>query len=917
MAAATPPRISPAVGATFYKYQPQQTPQVTNMKSTTRQRGVGLIEALVAGLVFAVGIAAVIQLQGKFFKNSSSANARSIAMSIAQEKLEDLRAFQKVNSGSSTIVDFTDIGTNTGGRLTNPLNATGFSGGNPQKTLSVGNISFSRNWTVTDYYYNNGTLTTPVPSGTIPDQKRVVLTVTWADVGDTADQSLVLEGLINSNGAAATAALAKNSGGSGEKPKVYYTASTDTNVVSVGVGSTTKRETLVPTESGNQVKFTAYTYTATGQLLRQEDFLTVSCNCAFTTSGQARTASYAKWDGNSYKDQEGDLVNKDKGCVTNGNNSNCVNNAEELCSTCCSDHHDPGTSAVDASNNKYCNPTNSTDDVRDRCFDPFRAASDFTGGKHKHYTSDGVEASSGQYLESCRMKRINGYWRVYQDWHRVEVSAFPLSELAIVSNQTSSTETNYANYVKDIVDAILNDNTITKFYGQTFTLPTTKPDATNRTTSNPLTVAVGDQVELTSRAVYIDYLSNDVLTKIREQKSANADYLIHVPFYEIDVTDRAPNCNDATNVGYGGWCSPDVNKVLVGAGDVTDHNGNGLASGTIKGVAATSTPVNIKYSIRRSNSGLMGLSEPVDRASPTVANSDILRDELSTSTTSPRDIALVAVSVTSGTGPTTHQLTVSLIGGTPSTGTLQITPDSGTATCSGSGTSYTCPSVPNNTGGQLQFTGNTSTGESCTGSGSYAATASNQSVTLTIACQPVSSTHILTITLSPPANTTLFGVGTFTSDQATGCSGSAAGYTCTESDTATGNANWTYSGRTNLGGICSGSGTYATGTAAHSITLPVTCVTTRQLTVCLKQDNFDTGTLYATPTGGTQTTCDAPKADSASCGNNNKSSICTVPIGIAGSLSFSGVRTTGSKTCTASGTYSTADTPPSLLVKCQ
>ena len=55
------------------------------------QKGIGLIEVLIAGIVFAVGIIAVVQLQGDFFRNSSAANARSIAMSLAEEKIEDLR----------------------------------------------------------------------------------------------------------------------------------------------------------------------------------------------------------------------------------------------------------------------------------------------------------------------------------------------------------------------------------------------------------------------------------------------------------------------------------------------------------------------------------------------------------------------------------------------------------------------------------------------------------------------------------------------------------------------------------------------------------------------------------------------------------------------------------------------------------
>jgi Tfp pilus assembly protein PilV len=907
--------------------------QVKNMKKMTRQSGVGLIEVLVAGIVFAVGIAAVLQLQGKFFKNSGSASARVVAMGIAQEKLEDLRSFQLSNSTDVDVFGFNNISgdgaaggvAEAGGRCTEQNDDGACTLSLSATTVTVGNTVYTRTWAVTNYYLDSaGGLCTPFPTGTvpntcvaatttIPDQKRVLVTVTWRDSGDTSDQALTLEGLINSNSsAAASGGFTHNVGGSGEKPVVIYTPSTDTEVVSVGVGSNnTKRETLIPTSNGSeQVKFTAYTYTSSGTLLRQEDFLTVSCNCAFTTAGQARTASFAKWNAStgSYKDIEGDLISKDKGCVTNGNNASCVNNADELCTSCCGDHHDPGSSAVDSSNVKYCDPANG---ILDRCFDPFRGSSDFNNGKHKHYTSNGTLASSGQYLESCRMKRINGFWRVYQDWHRVDLSAFPLSTLA-----SSTDEATYATYIGHIVDDILNDTTLVLdtsdtsttthgYYGQTFTntLSATKPTLANRTSSNPVEITTNQQLHLTARSLYVDYLSPSLLTQIRAKKVGGSDYLIHVPFYEVDVTNRAPKCASATNA-YGGWCPPGSAEVDVGTGNIANNQSNGLDAGVIKGVSATTSPVNVSFAFRRSNSGLMGLSDPVDVAD--VDHSDKLRDT-----------ALVAVSVT-GAGAGTHTLVVSLSGDTPTSGSLSFTPASGTGdTCVGSGTSYSCI-VANGVAGSLSFTGSNGT-DSCTGTGTYTASNSNtQNVSLIISCTPPAvTTHTLTVTLNPTGGTPV--TGTLLSTKATACAGSGTSYACTELDTASGAATLTYSGATSTGSVCSGTGTYTASTTAQTVTLAVTCTSTRVLFVCLTKDNFTTGALTATPSGGSAISCSAPSGACGSGANTGTASSCTVTSGVTGVLSFTGTAS-GNKTCAvksgATDTYGVNDSQVNLEIAC-
>jgi type IV pilus modification protein PilV len=68
------------------------------MKKLARQRGVGLIEALVSLLVLALGLMSFVALQGRLRLNSDVAKQRAEAVRIAQEDLENFRAYGTIAS---------------------------------------------------------------------------------------------------------------------------------------------------------------------------------------------------------------------------------------------------------------------------------------------------------------------------------------------------------------------------------------------------------------------------------------------------------------------------------------------------------------------------------------------------------------------------------------------------------------------------------------------------------------------------------------------------------------------------------------------------------------------------------------------------------------------------------------------------
>lgn len=117
--------------------------------SFNKQRGVGLIEALIAALMVAVGLMALTAMQGGLMHGSGESKTRTEAVKLAEAKLEELR-----NNISKD--DYDDIGDSAADESINGSNST-----------------FTRSWTVS--------------TATNPDRKNINVTVTW---GNGADETI-------------------------------------------------------------------------------------------------------------------------------------------------------------------------------------------------------------------------------------------------------------------------------------------------------------------------------------------------------------------------------------------------------------------------------------------------------------------------------------------------------------------------------------------------------------------------------------------------------------------------------------------------------------------------------------------------------------------------------------------------------
>jgi type IV pilus modification protein PilV len=85
-----------------------------------QQRGIGLIEALIAFLVLCLGMLAVARLQPEFRQHAEQARRRSEATRLGQQEIERLRAFTTLTAGSGASYE----GIASGSRVTESDNGT-------------------------------------------------------------------------------------------------------------------------------------------------------------------------------------------------------------------------------------------------------------------------------------------------------------------------------------------------------------------------------------------------------------------------------------------------------------------------------------------------------------------------------------------------------------------------------------------------------------------------------------------------------------------------------------------------------------------------------------------------------------------------------------------------------------------------
>ncbi len=477
-----------------------------------KQSGVALLEVLIAFVIVTVSVVALYQLQNKYMRNEITTSARLTALHIAEGKLDDLRTFGSL-SVSAGVPSYDQIADHVGGTIA--------SGTVSATNANVGNFVYNLDWTVTD---NSGT-------------KDVTVIVSWNNGEEqvTLNGSIARVEKVNENRLANSSTVSKN------KPVVEYTAGVAPDVISITLDDAgTKQETTKPlpevANSGGSIQsqFSTITYDTDSNTQVQSDFTTVSCSCNFA-SAKASTLLPAY----PYLTDTDLLYWTVGSAATKTTGSSSKTTQSTLCTVCCENHFDNNASGQSGKFVDYYNQLN-------------RNAGKFTYNGSNSYSP----VTSGGYIDSCRLLRINGFYKPMPDWNLVKLNVMSAGYLSDTDNVAK-----YQAYIKDVVTAYVSLMKSSTLWGSSTTnLGVFKIGTGNVDTSGipgfadwlkskgysttDLTMKIGDTpLQLISRGIFVDFLSNEDANNDKETDSwigdikvDDSDILKKVPFYDINMT---------------------------------------------------------------------------------------------------------------------------------------------------------------------------------------------------------------------------------------------------------------------------------------------------------------------------------------------------------------------------------------------
>jgi len=517
-----------------------------------RQPGYSLLEVMIAIAIFAIGMLALASLQGNLTRSAADANMRTVAVNLAEELIENRRGFARLSDPTNAFPAYDDISDET-------------------MTETRGGITYTLNSDVTDFYFDlpSDSFTDTAPVGaTASDYKLMSVTVTWVapDFRSVEGEELTAASLgtgtvtvsdtISSLSSAASQKVTSQDASGLGIPPLPYTPGAQPDVAALSLGDDRFRESRLPQpdvlRQGElvQTRFDVITYSqlnGEALILRREDFAAVSCECTLQAPpGDPESAGRRPtiWAGDEY--DLGHFVDKPFGVPTDSGQP-------AFCDICCRDHHDGGSSGDDSS------------DAAANFYDPFRASSEyFTSGRfsgdHKHYRLDRngnsppdllLANSEGDiYLEACKLTRKDGFFKVAQDFRQEDLNVLPERFL-----DSSSNAATYSGYVTQAADAY--ENAASDGYeGAPPCIGgpapcVAEPSAFPSETTLPLDGAETQQ--LSSRGIYIDYLSDDLRSvigclrgggdaescqagEVILDQSQSVNILEALPFFDVQLT---------------------------------------------------------------------------------------------------------------------------------------------------------------------------------------------------------------------------------------------------------------------------------------------------------------------------------------------------------------------------------------------
>jgi prepilin-type N-terminal cleavage/methylation domain-containing protein len=595
------------------------------------QRGFSLLEVVIAIAIFAIGMLALASLQGSLTRSSVDANLRSIAANMAERTIEDLQAFGRIDTDPANLIpaynDIVDV---------------------PAATVTWGGIPFTRTIDVTDYFYTvaSDTFSTTAPAGiVVSDFKLLSVNVAWGDAAefqldDTSSFTnaelgtgeITLTTMISSTTTQGSSRTATQDDDSDFNPFINYTPGANPDIVSLALTGSKFKESLTPEpevfRENLETRFDVITYSQAGPqalFLRREEFIAVTCECELRAADSGHPGRRpAIWAGDEYIEPQ--FVAKQYGVVQNNIQQS------PFCETCCQDHHDGGTGSEDPAG-----------DAAAILYDPFRPATEYASGNHKHYSRQrntpvlAVAGVGDGYVEACTLIRKDGFFRVAQDFRMEGLNTFP-KEYLVTDAQVAS----YSNYVTGEISSFTNSAiALGDGYNLSASIPTVTPPGRTAFGDTPaiddLTLGYtylptplnAEFQQLRSRGIYNGYLTKDLRTviacvnaastledkmacksgNVELDKTGSVNVLELIPFFDVQTTFLSE------------WDEDPIDQVIAVTNEAV-VTGNTHSRGMASKIMTTS----FADAIARSHRGVLGFTatDPIDnRYSSYLMNAEI------------------------------------------------------------------------------------------------------------------------------------------------------------------------------------------------------------------------------------------------------------------------------------------------------
>lgn len=564
------------------------------LRAPRGQRGIGLIEVLIALLILAFGFLALASLQGAATRSAADARARAAATFLAQEKLEELRTFAALEADADGDGELDLIADTDGDGIADaPAPAFDQIAGGGDTPYEVDNgtrgFSFTRNWSATPCEMNMlGAVACGGALGAADaDFMRVVVRVAWTSV-DRPEQTfeVVLEDSISNSSPLDSAVALNSTTMARESPRVYIQPARLQNTIPIAIGD--DRNTAASDPQPNIIRdnvvrtqFDVLTFQREGDDLlakRNFDYTVLGCQCrqeGVVAGKKSLEPSY--WNGLTFtrpreveNGREG-AARRTGAAITRNSDSEII---KQLCTACCRDHHDSTGSQSPRVN-------------------PFRPNGDYLsalGGDHPHflpvlsgqtYTFTPANAVGEEYYETCRFIRRDGIYRLTLDARLENLVAARATDF----DQQSEVE-GYSEFARRFVDGYVNAAlNISGDYAQNppdrnaiynaakTGLPAATLGMLDPAAAYPLP---STGMQLISRGIFIDYMTPEVIAAVRckvrgDNTSpeclpyAERTKLELVPFFAVGMT-RLNN-----------WRPQDANVATVPLRDRQDPFSRGYA----------------------------------------------------------------------------------------------------------------------------------------------------------------------------------------------------------------------------------------------------------------------------------------------------------------------------------------------------